>query len=359
MKARVPAVLCILFAAAIGAGQARAAAVNTFVSASGADTNSGANCARSTPCRTVAMALSVTSAGGEVIALDSGDYGSASITQSVSVVAPAGVYAGLTTTSDRMPALSVRGYGLSVSLRGLTFRAGPGSGITGPSQGINAMGQVSIVVRDCDFGGLGNAVTLYGEPLSGSSTPGNIHAQIVDTVIHDGVAGINVIGGATVAVSQVRLLNLASVGVSVGDAQFGQAVVAVSHSEWAAPALSGGTAFLVSPMSAGSQLYVDHTVMTGGSYGVYVGSTAANQGYAPGFGYVTVTHSELSKIGTGLATATAGGGGAQITFSDCLLNANSAGVANASGGTLVSAGNNLFVGNGSDVAGSLGHASLQ
>src|SRR5215469_4807867 len=44
------------------------AQVHTFVSALGSDAN---NCSRTTPCRTLAHAISVTNAGGDVVVLDS------------------------------------------------------------------------------------------------------------------------------------------------------------------------------------------------------------------------------------------------------------------------------------------------
>ena len=89
-----------------------------------------------------------------------------------------------------------------------------------------------------------------------------------------------------------------------------------------------------------------------------VQSTAGEFGYPAGLGYVTVTNSLLSKIGVGLVIVAQYGGTGQITFSGCTINAESAGASN-SGGTLLSAGNNLFVGNGSNVVGPLSHTTLQ
>ncbi len=82
----------LLLAAAIS-NDADAFAQRTFVASSGADTNS---CAITQPCRSFASAIALTAAGGEVIVLDSAGYGPVTITQSVSIIAPPGVYAGIT-----------------------------------------------------------------------------------------------------------------------------------------------------------------------------------------------------------------------------------------------------------------------
>ena len=72
---------------------AAATAQRTFVASSGNDANV---CSLTLPCRGFAAAVAQTTAGGEVIVLDSGGYGPVTITQSVSLIAPAGVYGGIT-----------------------------------------------------------------------------------------------------------------------------------------------------------------------------------------------------------------------------------------------------------------------
>ena len=72
------------------------AATRTFVASSGSDLNP---CSRSAPCRSFAAAIAVTDVDGEVIVLDSAGYGPVTITQSVSLTTPAGLYAGVTATA--------------------------------------------------------------------------------------------------------------------------------------------------------------------------------------------------------------------------------------------------------------------
>ena len=73
------------------------AAQRTFVSTSGSD--SSAICAVSAPCRTFAKAITVTDDAGEVIAVESGGYGATAVNRSVSIIAPPGVYAGISVFS--------------------------------------------------------------------------------------------------------------------------------------------------------------------------------------------------------------------------------------------------------------------
>jgi hypothetical protein len=72
------ALLVIAMSFALGSA-AHAAATRTFVSGAGSDGNAGSNCARTSPCRSLTTASTVTSPGGEIIALDPAGYGTISI----------------------------------------------------------------------------------------------------------------------------------------------------------------------------------------------------------------------------------------------------------------------------------------
>jgi hypothetical protein len=67
-------------------GLERPAAIRTFVSGLGKDSNTSASCPRAKPCRTLAAAYSVTGKGGEIIALDPADYGPITISTAVSLL---------------------------------------------------------------------------------------------------------------------------------------------------------------------------------------------------------------------------------------------------------------------------------
>src|SRR5262245_22201452 len=77
----------------------------TFVSTSGNDAS--ATCDRTNPCRTFNVAAQRTDAWGDIIALDSGEYGAFSITRSMSVTAAPGVLAQITAFSSDGISVSV------------------------------------------------------------------------------------------------------------------------------------------------------------------------------------------------------------------------------------------------------------
>ena len=107
-----------------------------FVSArSGNNTNSCDNIA--TPCQTFAGAVTQLNPDGEVIVLDSGGYGPVTITQGVTIEAPAGVTAFVHPPSG--DAITVNAGTSTVTLRGLTLNGGPGAGIM-----VNAVGTLNV-----------------------------------------------------------------------------------------------------------------------------------------------------------------------------------------------------------------------
>jgi hypothetical protein len=104
----------------------QAAAPRAYVSVNGNDANACSNPA--TPCRTYTGAIAQTTPGGEVIVLDSGTFGGGTISQAVTINAPAGIVALAAT-----PIVVHPGAGNAVTLRGLTFKApviGTGTAIT-------------------------------------------------------------------------------------------------------------------------------------------------------------------------------------------------------------------------------------
>jgi hypothetical protein len=68
----------------------------TFVSTSGSDSNPGT---RESPCRNFQAALAGTTPGGEVVALDSGDYAPFVVDQAVTVAGAPGAYAAVSVSS--------------------------------------------------------------------------------------------------------------------------------------------------------------------------------------------------------------------------------------------------------------------
>jgi hypothetical protein len=139
--------LCVWVLSLASASPALALANRVFVSArSGNNANSCDNIA--TPCQTFAGAVTQLNPDGEVIVLDSGGYGPVTITQGVTIEAPAGVTAFVHPPSG--DAITVNAGTATVTLRGLTLNVGTINGIT-----VFAVGTLN--VENCFITGFTNA----------------------------------------------------------------------------------------------------------------------------------------------------------------------------------------------------------
>ncbi len=111
--------LCALLGAFAIAAHA-AAPQRTFVSGGGNDANP---CSLASPCRSFTAAVTAVAAKGEVIVLDSAAYGTVTITKSVSLIAPSGIYAGVTVSAGDGITVNAPG-GIVVLRRTVDQRAG-------------------------------------------------------------------------------------------------------------------------------------------------------------------------------------------------------------------------------------------
>jgi hypothetical protein len=107
---------------------AHASAARTFVSGAGNDANAGTNCGAAAPCRTFAVAYGVTTAGGEIIALDSAGYGSLTITQAINIV---GAHPASITVAAGTTGISINAGSNLVTLRNLQITGGGAANTTG------------------------------------------------------------------------------------------------------------------------------------------------------------------------------------------------------------------------------------
>jgi hypothetical protein len=131
---------------ALGAASAAHAQARVFVASTGNDVFA---CTATHPCRTFQRAHNVVSAGGEIVALDSGAYGPVNITKSVTINTPDGVYAGST---GIMFAITVNGTGINVELHGLSIY-NPDGGVVGV-----LVAQANLVTVDhCNISGFNDA----------------------------------------------------------------------------------------------------------------------------------------------------------------------------------------------------------
>jgi hypothetical protein len=178
--------LLFTFIATVLFTTAASAIPQTFVSSFGNNANT---CARSAPCRTFAGALAKTDAKGEVVVLDSGEYGAFSIGKAVRITA-VGVYAGVHAPTDDPYApqeiyVYVPDTDVAV-IRGLTIT---GDGVYGyDNAGINHMSG-HLIVEDC---------TISGFDTAGIWVRYEGRLTVKDTVIRNNTyAGIYIFPGFT------------------------------------------------------------------------------------------------------------------------------------------------------------------
>ncbi len=149
------------------------AAQRTFVSTTGVDTNP---CTLTAPCRAFSAALTHTDPGGEVIVLDSGAYGRVTVSQPVTIEAPAGVYAGISVFASTN-GIDVNAPGATVVLRGLSI-SGQGGDI-----GINVSAVGALRIDRCRISGMGQ------QGIVATATGASVmitHAYVSDNG-HDGI----------------------------------------------------------------------------------------------------------------------------------------------------------------------------
>ena len=160
---------------------ARAAAQRTFVASYGAPTNVSFNCSITKPCRAFSEAIGVTNPNGEVIVLDSAGYGPVTITKSVSIIAPPGIYAGITAFSD--VGVRINAPLGTVVLRGLSING------QGGDSGIYVFAATAVSIESCVVSG----IKFYGVQIDGGAD-----VRIVGSILRfNGQSGIAVTITAT------------------------------------------------------------------------------------------------------------------------------------------------------------------
>ena len=174
------------FAIASFAANALATIQRTFVASTGVDTNA---CSITAPCRGFAAAVAKTSANGEVIVLDSAGYGPVVISKSISLIAPPGIYAGVTVFSG--DGIVVDAPGIVVVLRGLSING------QGGQSGINLLQGARLRIESCVISNMKGDGILHGADGS--------EMIVLDTILRDNLGnGIDVLAAASVVLDHVR-----------------------------------------------------------------------------------------------------------------------------------------------------------
>lgn len=238
-------------AATLWCGAAQAVP-QAFVKSDGDDGNTGAGCPVVSPCRTFAAALTVVNDGGDLIALDTEDFGPVTIKQSVSIIGNG--RAGIVVSTFGAAAIDIVKPDVNVVLRGLTLN---GSGVGG--SGVYMKEGKSLQIENCIFSNFSINGLLVITPAS---------VRIVDSVMRGNGNGIGarIEGGARADIIRSQFLGNRGGGLLVYATTAGTTSAAVSDSVASGNGLEGFS------VAADNKFGLGRMVVTG--------STAAHNGRA-------------------------------------------------------------------------------
>ena len=314
---------CVVLMAfgAVASLDAAATAQRTFVRSDGHDSNA---CSLAAPCRGFAAAMAQTSPGGEVVVLDSAGYGPVVISQAVTLVAPPGVYAGISVFAGT----------------GVTVNAGPGNEVTLRGLTINSLGGTTGIAFNS-----GDALYIDSVIVSGFSGAGGIGlnaapgAATAGLFIQDSTFRDNAVGLWTTTTSGTLTLEVERAVFerdSVGAAVQGNVVGSIHASAF----IGGATGVAAGSAAQTTKLELrDCTISDNSGAGVaaIVAATASTT--------LSVVSSLVSGNAFGLQVANTGN---TIYASDNTITRNTTGVSASASATVVSGIDNRLVNNGTD-----------
>jgi hypothetical protein len=200
---RITSLVPLLLLGALAAPPALALVQRAFVASYGLDTNP---CSLALPCRSFDIAIPKVVSGGEVIVLDSAGYGPTTITQSVSLIAPAGVYAGISVIAPaKTVGVDINGVGIKVVLQNIAING------LGGDFGVYLEQAAEVDINNCTISNFGVAGIM--------SIASNAELTVRDTLVRDigsaaGTAGVS-LGGSTRAVFERTRIVRSGFGISV------------------------------------------------------------------------------------------------------------------------------------------------
>jgi hypothetical protein len=301
------------------ASLAHAQATRTWVSGSATAMDSPNTCTRTAPCKTFAYAISQTAAGGEIDALDPGDFGMVVINKAVTIDGTqGGGFASITVAANTLGILINAAATDVVTIRNLSINGNGSSNSTG----IVMTGAGTVHIENCVVANHG----IYGILDARQGSVNSVfYLHIKDTVSRNNGAfggGIVIFPGYPSNSGVFIIASLTNVR-SQDNNGFGVAA------------------------EPGTYASLDHCNITGNrTQGIYaLGAPGGVEGNAT-FASVAVKNSVSSNNGTGVSAQN----GAIVRISGVQIFDNTTGINLAGGGSVVSYGNNEINGNTTDGA---------
>jgi hypothetical protein len=302
---------------------ARAQVPQTFVSANGKDTN---ECnTPDKPCRSISGAITKVQGGGEVVIISSGSYQPFAVNKAVTVVAPAGVHAGITVSSGDGAAINTPPFD-DVVLRGLTF-----NGIGGLT-GIHYFAGGGLHVENCVINGFSSGI-FFG-------SAGRLYVK--DTVTKNNAgSGIYIGSSSGTVTALVDGSQFENNGNGVFCDQVGSARVTIRDSIASSSTFSGFSARIAPISAVVIEINIENCLVTGSQA---AGIAASNvPGGTAGTTIISVSNTTIAHNFSGIFCGTGG----VMRVSNTTITRTGTGVS-ASGGTVLSRGNNTLEGNDVD-----------
>ena len=289
------------------------AAARTYVSVTG---NDGNPCTYTSPCRLFQHAHDVVDAGGEVIALTSGGYGTLTITKNVTIsgVGVSAVASPFSTES----AITIATTGITVVLRSISIRAfGAGTGGNGIS--VTAVGNLHI--EGCVISGFVN------NGINVNLTEDGSHILMKDTIVRNN-SSIGLLIQTTTGIVSASIDNCrAERNGTAGFYAANNSRVTINRTVASGNTVAGFYVF-GSGAGANTELSCEECVASNNQYGFFV------DGFLGGVGTVRVSHSTVTN--------------------NTLFGFYQSGT-----GVFNTLGNNLLRGNGTDTTGTITTITLQ
>ena len=292
------------------AAPSQATVSRSYVASYGDDANTAYSCDFAHPCRTFAAALTQTTSGGEILAVDGSGYGPVTIDRSVAIIANPGVFAGIGVFSGS--GVTIATAGVSVTLRGLTLNG------QGGNYGVYMTGGSRLSIENCVVAGF----AASGQGGIVVDTPATV--RVLDSIVRDNYNGIWLRAGATSSISRSTLLG----------------------NTFSAIYVQGNTA------GATTAAAISDTTLAGNHVGAYAYATTASA-----TARVQVIRSSATNGTYGFASE-ATNGTASLTLSGSMVTGNSfyglyQGVSGGGASTLKSLGNNTVTDNSTNVVGTV------
>jgi hypothetical protein len=303
---RIPPLAVLAFALAVPSVEAQIARV--FVSANGNDSNVCSNVA--TPCRTFRGGISQVSDNGEVIVLDSADYGGATISKGVTLDAPVSV------TAFSSESFTIDAPDKVVVLRGLTLKSHPQA-----NKAILVTAASSVSVENCIIAGWAIAIDM------GSGG----YLRMTDTLVRDSGLGIFLSGSTVATIDRCRFERNPFSGANVANG----ARVRIRDT-----VMIGGGLLVQAGASTSSEAAVDGCLFTDSP-----GRGVSADGTGGGVVTVSISSSTIVGCNEGLASSQTLAGTATIFASNLTVTGNNTGLLTSGGASILSRGNNTVEAN--------------